>query len=388
MPEQKPLVNFSDFLRGNSRMALLALALIFILALGLRIYGISEKIEAPDENLTLAELSRFTPAPVEGAAFDFNPPLYYFLVAPAYLLAPGLASVRLMGALFGALTVLVIFFLAREFMGENKSLLAAFLFAIYPYSIVYSQQARNYALAALLFSVSLILWARLMKGKGQPWHLAAVYAAMLYAHYFLIFGIIGQAAVTLLLKMRGKAPDFGKFVKVAAIAAALSIPLFFILASQYGYSGMSKSTPSIDPRFVLNYPRHGIGLDYGFNFNSVYGIFGAPIPRLILPILAAWALALAGMRMLLKKGGGMPALVKLYFAILLIVVLAGFASPPLARPQYIFFTTPLFILFIARGADYERLPLAMLFCILVLGWLQAILFYYSHLPDLHYIGLP
>ncbi|MFH1225468.1 MAG: glycosyltransferase family 39 protein [Candidatus Diapherotrites archaeon] len=384
----KPVAGLPGFLRGNSRRALLALALIFILGLGLRLYGISEKIQAPDEDVTLARLSGFTAAPVESPAPDFNPPLYYLLVAPAYLIAPGLASVRLMGALFGALTVLVIFFLAGEFMGENKSLLAAFLFAIYPYSIVYSQQARNYALAVLLFAIATLFWVRFLKGKNSARALLPIYAAMLYTHYVLIFGVLAHAAITFFLKGSSGA-ESRKYLFSVAVVALLAVPLLLLIVMQGGQTGLSNSAAaSFDSRAVLNYFRQGVGIDYGFYFGNAYGIYGRPVPKFMVPAAACWALVFLGLFALWRKREDFFILAGTYFLVAFVALVGGMFSTFLAQPHYLLFITPVFLLFIVRGTNFKSIPRTVLFLLVVGGWLQAILFYYSHLPNLHYIGLP
>lgn len=92
------------------------------------------------------------------ARVDHHPPLYYALLHGwVDLLGPGQASVRFLSALFGALTVPVIYALGRHLAGERGGLTAALLLALSPFHVRFSQEARMYALLTLL--ASLALWA-------------------------------------------------------------------------------------------------------------------------------------------------------------------------------------------------------------------------------------
>ncbi|MFH1225464.1 MAG: glycosyltransferase family 39 protein [Candidatus Diapherotrites archaeon] len=372
---------------GLSRRQALALAAILILALGLRIYGIGDRIEAPDENMTLRAMGDIGNLYSQLAEEDFHPPLYYLLISPAYLIMPGLVSIRLVGALLGALTVLAVFFLAREFMDARKSLIAAFLFAIYPYSIVYSQQARCYVLVILLSTLSTLVWVRFLKGKGSPILLVPLYAATAYTDYTAVFGIAVQAAITLLLKFR--TPEAKKYFGALALSAILCLPLCFLLAEQRAIGVAAvKWGSGVDAHIVLDYLRQGIGTEYGLYFNSQLGITGRPIPQLFLPAVAAWVLAFIGISMLWRRRADFYALAALYLLASLLVFFAGLVLSYPPQHRFILFLTPLLILFIAEGTDFRSIVRTTLFFIVLFGWCLAVLFYYSHLLDLHYIGLP
>ncbi|MBI4300259.1 MAG: glycosyltransferase family 39 protein [Chloroflexi bacterium] len=98
---------------------------------------------------------------------DATPPTYYVLLHGFISLGDGLVALRALSVIAGALTVWLVFRLAADLFGPRAAALSAFLVAIAPLQIEYSQEARAYALAQLLDVLSLYFLARLLLGDGQ-----------------------------------------------------------------------------------------------------------------------------------------------------------------------------------------------------------------------------
>jgi mannosyltransferase len=132
----------------------------------------------------------------EVAPSERTPYLYYVL---AWLWTRGFGmgsvGVRSLSALFGTLTIPVAFGAARTAVSERAGLIAAGLVAVDPFLVYYSQEARSYALFALLATCSLWAFAAALRrpstGALIAWALAAALA--LATHYFAIFLIAGEA---------------------------------------------------------------------------------------------------------------------------------------------------------------------------------------------------
>src|SRR5437870_5379110 len=92
---------------------------------------------------------------------ESTPPLYYVL---AWLwskpFGTGEVGLRSLSALFGTLTIPVVYAAARELVSERAGLVAAALAAVNPYLVWFSQEARSYALLALLGALSFLYFAR------------------------------------------------------------------------------------------------------------------------------------------------------------------------------------------------------------------------------------
>lgn len=174
-----------------SRTLLLA---ILLLAFGLRFYGLEAQSLWNDEGSSVALAGRDLATIARDAARDIHPPLYYWLLAAWTRLAgTSEVAVRSLSALLGVLLVALTYPLGRLLAGRWAGLAAALLAAINPFQVYYSQEARMYALLALLCALAFyvaVRWAAVPAGRrdtAPTRHWAAAYvlaaAAGLYTHY-------------------------------------------------------------------------------------------------------------------------------------------------------------------------------------------------------------
>jgi uncharacterized membrane protein len=100
---------------------------------------------------SLSEITRLT------IEIDQHPPLYHFLMHGWMALGgKSEAWVRASSALFGILTILVIYFFGKTVGGRSVGLLSATILAFSPFHVQYSQEVRSYALLA--FAASVAMW--------------------------------------------------------------------------------------------------------------------------------------------------------------------------------------------------------------------------------------
>ncbi len=150
------------------------------------------------------------------------PPLYYALAwFWTQLTGTGEFGLRSLSALAGVATVPVAYLVGLELRGRRAGLLAAALVAVNPMLLWYSQEARAYALLALLCTVSLLYCVRaLQRGERRDfllWGLASGLA--LATHYFAVFPLVAEAIW--LLRRRGRA-SLGGMGVLAAFGLALA----------------------------------------------------------------------------------------------------------------------------------------------------------------------
>src|SRR5438876_576650 len=111
----------------------------------------SESPRKPDlgrgASATVAEAPRHHPARGSGR----TPPFYYMLAwGWAKLFGTGEVGLRSLSALAGTLTIPAAYAAGRALSSRRAGLIAAALFAVNPLLVWYSQEARAYALLALL----------------------------------------------------------------------------------------------------------------------------------------------------------------------------------------------------------------------------------------------
>ena len=156
---------------------------------------------------------------------ESSPPLYYIL-AWFWTRAFGLGEVgiRSLSALLGTALVPVAFFIGRRLGSQRAGLIAALLVAVNPFLVWYSQEARTYALLALLSALSFWAFVRALD-RPEPRRLAvwsAASSAAVLSHYFAAF-LVAAEAVWLVFATRRRSAIFAS-AAVAAVGAAL-IPL-------------------------------------------------------------------------------------------------------------------------------------------------------------------
>ena len=99
--------------------------------------------------------------------------------------------------MMGCLAVGLTYRLAvRAFNDKMIGLIASFMLALSAFHIYYSQEARFYALSAVMGVLLLLLFFRALEsGSARDWTLYAIAAcAALYSHYFLAIVLLVQAA--------------------------------------------------------------------------------------------------------------------------------------------------------------------------------------------------
>jgi len=152
-----------------------ALPLILLLALALRLINISGHTLWYDEAFAvlfsekgLDAMLYGTLTPVAGGAADIHPLLYYMtLDGWMALFGQSPAVVRLWSVLLGVATVGVMCLLGRDLFGRNTGLAAAFITAVMPFHVQYSQEVRMYSLLALLLMLCTWCFVRGMNSLTQ-----------------------------------------------------------------------------------------------------------------------------------------------------------------------------------------------------------------------------
>jgi mannosyltransferase len=142
------------------RFTLLA---ILLLAAFLRFYRLDAQSFWNDEGNSARIAERTPDLILEGAEGDIHPPGYYLLLHYwRALFGQSEFALRAFSVAAGLALVLFTYVLGRRLFDETTGLVAAFLGAISPFAIYYSQEARMYALLAALSAASTYLLLRFL----------------------------------------------------------------------------------------------------------------------------------------------------------------------------------------------------------------------------------
>jgi 4-amino-4-deoxy-L-arabinose transferase-like glycosyltransferase len=183
------------------------LLIVLLLAAALRFYRLDGQSLWADEGNSVALAGRSLAGITYGAAYDIHPPLYYYLLH--FWIQPFDSSefaVRSLSAVIGILLVCLTFLLGRRLFDSWVGLVAAFLSAISPFQVYYSQEARMYILLAALSALSIYFFLRFMEaeaadtGRQQSLSLWAGFYILatvlaLYTHYSFPFILLVENLV-------------------------------------------------------------------------------------------------------------------------------------------------------------------------------------------------
>ena len=141
-----------------------------LLALALRLFRLGENSFWIDEIASLRIIS-VPLGEVSSSALlhnAFEPPLFFWMIhVLTGWVGVSEVSLRVISAVAGALTIPVMWLFAREVTDrEEVGALAAFLLALNPLHLWYSQEARPYALMVLFGSAALLYFARMLRADG------------------------------------------------------------------------------------------------------------------------------------------------------------------------------------------------------------------------------
>ena len=219
-------MNFADTASplGWRRSTSLLLGAVLVVAVGVRFSTLGLQSYWSDEAATV-HLLKGSFGHMLSALPDSErtPPLYY---AAAWvwsrLFGTGEVGLRSLSAIFGVVTVLVAYLIARRVAGQGAGLIAALLCAVSPLLVWYSQEARAYALAVLLCALSLWFFVRALTDP-QPrvlraWGVSSGLA--ICAHYFALFAVALEASF-LLASRRSRRPVVAPAAAVGCVAMAL-----------------------------------------------------------------------------------------------------------------------------------------------------------------------
>ena len=185
------------------------LILILCVGVAMRFYHFSEWSLTNDELSALSRLQFDNLSSVieNGVRLDDMHPMgvQVFLWYWTKLFGMTPFTVRLPFVILGCLSLGLFYFIAKDWIGTNRALIALSIFACSQFPILYSQLARPYS-PGLFFSLLFVLaWSKIViqKENSKPtftkWNLLLVIggAGAMYSHYFsfLFVGLVGLAGL-------------------------------------------------------------------------------------------------------------------------------------------------------------------------------------------------
>ncbi|HWE15047.1 MAG TPA: glycosyltransferase family 39 protein [Solirubrobacteraceae bacterium] len=212
-----------------------AVALLTLLAAAIRLPTLAEQSFWLDEGYTV----RLVRMSFGGMLHtiprtESTPPLYYVLAwAWTHVFGSSEFGLRSLSAVAGIATVPVAYAAARRLAGARAAVICGLLIAASPIMVWFSQEARAYALAALLSTVTVLCLVGWLLERRTRWLAGwAVAAALgLVTHYFLVFIVVGELAI---LWWRWRAQPDRRLAVATTAVVAVAIALVPLALAQRG----------------------------------------------------------------------------------------------------------------------------------------------------------
>ncbi len=194
-------------LSSTSRQVRWAFCVLLLVGFGVRLYGLTFHSLWLDEAVSVY-LASFPLTEIfqQGMSLqEPNPPLYHLALSIwMRIFGSGEAPVRLMSALLGTFYVPAVYLLGKRLFSTRVALLATVLAALSPFLVWYSQEARMYAMVAVLSAWSIYCFARAL--QTPRWYWWATYVvltvASCYTHLYAAFLLPAQLIFLVLYAFR------------------------------------------------------------------------------------------------------------------------------------------------------------------------------------------
>ncbi|MCU0306334.1 MAG: glycosyltransferase family 39 protein [Thermoleophilia bacterium] len=168
---------------------------------------------------------------------DGSPPVYYWLLHGWMdLFGRGEAAVRALSLLAALAAVPAGYWAGSTLFGRRAGWIAAALLAVIPFLTLYGQEARMYALVALLglLAAACLLHAFAYGRRRYLWGLAPLLALLMLTHNWALFLLVGALAAALVAAGRAGLRDALLVLAVVAAAYAWWVPTLLAQAAHTG----------------------------------------------------------------------------------------------------------------------------------------------------------
>lgn len=181
-------------------------------------------------------------------AYDFNPPLYYFLLHYwIKLFGSSEIAIRSLSLLFFCATIYIVYLFLTEILNlsNKKSFIYMILFLCNPLLLFFAFEARMYSLFAFLSALSFFA---LCKKRERLYFFVTLLG--LYTHYFMVLVLISQLLFIILAKAK-------KIIllplRQIAYPFLVFIPWTLFILNKMPFSDVSW-IPFSDPRTIFYFP--------------------------------------------------------------------------------------------------------------------------------------
>jgi uncharacterized membrane protein len=351
----------------------LRLGAVLLIALGLRVYHLQERVLWFDEANSLL-IAQASPARIADAVLDdTHSPFYYLVLHYSQVVDRGEAGARLLSVLAGVATMAVVYWLGCELAGCAAGLLSASILSFCPLHVWYSQEIRMYTLQTVLVCLSFLFMVRaLREGRTMSWAGYVIFTALsLYAQYVSVFAVVAQNVFVAVYHGKDRR-TLRRWLLSQCAVALLFVPWVPSFVTQMKIVTGSSWSPPLQLRQILGFL---------WLFSGTY--LGDPRGRHVSAFITAVVLV-GAVVMLIRRAENRPTgtLLVLWFALPIVLLALQSLNQNRFLPRALVFTTPAFALLVGcavaqPGKTAARLAIGFGALALLAANLYALRNYYS-----------
>ncbi len=215
----------------NRKKTTFLLFLVLLIGFCLRVYNLGKHSFWYDETKSILETENLL-TPIKYYC-DVNPPLFGWILFFWKLLGENEFTLRLLPLLFGMVAIVMVYKLGKVLFNKKVGLVSAFLLAISPFHIYYSQELRSYTLITFLSLVSIYCLNESLKEKNSRYWISLVITNILcvYAHSIAVFLLAAENIYILIFYKKYK-DLFRKWLVSQFIILLFCIPIVMIMSNR------------------------------------------------------------------------------------------------------------------------------------------------------------
>ena len=148
----------------NNRLSFILLPLIILIGIFLRLYQLGSNSLWLDEAISVwfanESLGNII---IKQTSADVHPPFYYIVLSLwINVFGNGEFEVRLLSAIFGILSIPLLYLIVKDLFGNLPALISALMLALSPFHVYYSQEARMYSILTFFVLLSIFFMAKML----------------------------------------------------------------------------------------------------------------------------------------------------------------------------------------------------------------------------------
>jgi hypothetical protein len=280
---------------------------IVVLGALLRIYRLGTWDFVLDEGFQLGMTAR-PPGEIVATVVredPFHPPLFHLVLYLWRNLGEGEVTLRMLSVILGTLSIWLVYRIGTQLVDRRVGLLAAFILAISPFHVYYSQEFRMYPMVFFLSLLALDALVRVIReGRPAQWlGYGTATALALYTDYGAFLALAAHNVAVAFLAVLRRGPHLGKWVLTQAVILVLYMPwipvmvrAFRPLADPARVSPVVAAAPDEPIAHSVVTVAHNVAFTLAA-FTSAHLPMGQPVLKTILVVIfggvvlaGAWAL--------------------------------------------------------------------------------------------------